>query len=85
LVSARYAKGKTPEGRKIMPASKDARLLQPLSFSGVAFERDRAIKDENDASKSVEQEWADRIAEQDAIMSERETEFFTELRARAAI
>ena len=66
-----------------MPSSNDSRLLEPIKFGGPAFERDRLIKDKNDANKSDEARWSDTMREQDAAMSDQESEFFAELPERA--
>jgi hypothetical protein len=63
-------------------AARDPNLLKPLNLNGEAAERDRKVKDENDAVKPNEAEWLARAAEQDSTTSAFEVEFFATLRSR---
>jgi hypothetical protein len=45
-------------------------------------ERDRAIKDNNDAGKTIEQEWIEAGHRIDAAISASEVDFFEEMRRR---
>ena len=60
----------------------DANLLRPLILSGPAVERDRGVKDPNDAVRPDEQLWYERALAQDAEISASEMEFFATLRSR---
>jgi len=63
-------------------ATKDPNLFKPLILNGPAVERDRQVKDQNDAVRPSEQEWLRQAAAQEEEMSASEVEFFATLRDR---
>jgi hypothetical protein len=66
-----------------MPSVRDPRLLEPLVLVGPAVDRDRQMKDKDDAPKSIEQEWIDIGHRVDAAISALEVQFFDELKRRS--
>jgi len=66
-------------------ATKDPNLFKPLELNGPAVERDRQVKDQNDAVKPNEAEWLKHAATQDAEISAFEVKFFATLRSRMKI
>ena len=60
----------------------DPRLLEPFVLAGPAVERDRSVKDINDAKKTNEQAWLEAAQKIDDFMSESEVAFFKEMRSR---
>lgn len=63
-------------------ATNDPTLFQPLELGGPAVERDRAVKDQNDAVKADENAWLERAFAQNDQASASEVNFFATLRGR---
>jgi len=63
----------------------DPRLLVEFELTGPAVERDRSVKDNNNAGKTIEQEWIEAGRRLDAEISASEVEFFEEMRRRQNI
>jgi hypothetical protein len=60
----------------------DPRLLEQLNLTGPAVERDRSVKDHNNAEKTNEQIWLEAASKMDDDMASCEVDFFAEMRRR---
>jgi hypothetical protein len=65
-----------------MSGSLDPRLLEPFALAGPAVDRDRSVKDNNDAEKTNEDKWLESASKMDGDMSAAEVDFFAEMRRR---
>jgi hypothetical protein len=65
-----------------MSGSLDPRLLEPFVLAGPAVERDRSVKDNNNAEKTNEENWLEAAERMDSDMSAAEVDFFAEMRRR---
>lgn len=66
-----------------MPSADDPRLLAPFKVAGKAVDRERNVRDDNDAPKTDEQIWLAMAAEQNDEISTLEEKYLDELRRRA--
>jgi hypothetical protein len=65
-----------------MPSADDPRLLAKFKVAGNAVDRERHIRDDNNAPKTDEQIWLAAAAEQNDEISTLEEKYLDELRRR---